>query len=398
MTNEPMLVVQLIAGFDVEGPGGGIPRFAIELCRALDRHRCDVALFGMWNYGKPAESEKIKRLREEGIQAAALSDWDKAHPYRSFLTSLRALQARLRQKPAQILHSHSEFADPAVLACKRFVGLPQVMRTVHYGFQHEWRKRPWRRVVFTNLLFPLLFDTEIGVSQTVTDNLNRRPLARLLRRKALCLYNAVNLERFTTHQVNTVEKKQSFGIPPHARLIGSMGRLSEQKGYPDFVEAAAHVLKSQPGVYFLLVGEGEDEPKLREKAAQLGITERFIFTGARRDVEDLLQCMDLFVSSSLWEGLPTVIMESMASHVPVLATDIPGTREIITHGATGWLSPVREPVLLAEAMQHLLASPGLCSGLAERAAASIHKFSIHTIVRQYEALYTRLINPRGDHE
>ncbi|MEI2420369.1 glycosyltransferase, partial [Arthrospira platensis SPKY2] len=112
-------------------------------------------------------------------------------------------------------------------------------------------------------------------------------------------------------------------------MVGSIGRLSAQKGYEYFVRAAAQVARSAPNAHFVLVGSGEFDAALRRLVNEHELQERFHLLGARADVEELLFCMDLFVSSSLWEGLPTVILEAMAAGIPVLATSVSGTAEVV---------------------------------------------------------------------
>ncbi|MEZ4637263.1 MAG: glycosyltransferase [Caldilineaceae bacterium] len=133
--------------------------------------------------------------------------------------------------------------------------------------------------------------------------------------------------------------KRALGIAPDAPVIGSVGRFSEQKGYRYFLEAAALLARDLPQARFVLVGSGETESALKTQADALNLGEKIIFTGARDDVETLLPIMDVFVSSSLWEGLPTVILEAMLAETPVVATAVAGTTELVEDGVTGALVP-----------------------------------------------------------
>jgi glycosyltransferase involved in cell wall biosynthesis len=217
----------------------------------------------------------------------------------------------------------------------------------------------------------------------------------LLRRQATCLYNAIDLERFGSAKADPVEKRRSLRLPVDALVIGTVGRLTEQKGYGFLVEAAAPVLQRLPDAYFLIVGDGELRQTLMDQASRLGIASRVVFTGPRSDVEELLMCMDLFVSSSLWEGLPTAIMESMAAGVPVVATDIPGTRELIQNQVTGWLSPAANSQALADTIIAALNSPALRREIARRASEAIQRFSIAAVAERYEALYLAAYDPKS---
>jgi glycosyltransferase involved in cell wall biosynthesis len=130
--------------------------------------------------------------------------------------------------------------------------------------------------------------------------------------------------------------------------------------------------------------------QLKELAQTLGITSNVIFTGARKDVEELLQCMDIFASSSLWEGVPTVMLEAMASGVPIIATDIPGTNELIQHAKNGWLGSPYNSEELANALIEFIKIPDLGAELVRNGKETVREYSIDHIARQYEALYESL--------
>jgi glycosyltransferase involved in cell wall biosynthesis len=102
--------------------------------------------------------------------------------------------------------------------------------------------------------------------------------------------------------------------------------------------------------------------------------------------------MDLFVLPSIWEGLPTVVMESMACGVPVVATDIPGTRELIRNGVTGWLVPSRDSGALASAILHALGDYEVCKETAARGREAMKGFSIGVVAQNYALLYKRLVS------
>jgi glycosyltransferase involved in cell wall biosynthesis len=266
-----------------------------------------------------------------------------------------------------------------------------LLRTVHN--EREWPKRPGRRLFLTGLLCPLVFRLEIGVSQEVVSNLDRRPLAHLLGRKSLCIHNAVNLNRFALPPDAHIlaRKRQELGLPEEAIVVGTIGRLTQQKGYSILIEAAALVLQEMPSVHFVIIGEGELEDTLMTLAKQLGVADAVHFTGPRSDIEELLAAMDLFVSSSLWEGLPTVILEGMAAQVPVVATDVSGTRELVQDGVTGILVPAGDHHLLAQAISQVLREERQAQAMVKRAYGHVHDFSIPAVAQQHEETYRHLL-------
>jgi glycosyltransferase involved in cell wall biosynthesis len=389
---KPPRVLIIISGFAIEGPLGGIERFGLELAQTLDRSLVTPIVCGLWAYGTPYERRWMEQLAQQGIPAFMTADWQADAPYRSFRQAMTRIQAELAgQGTLDIIHSHTQFGDLAAMLLRRRYRARALVRTVHN--EREWPRRPERRLLLTNFLLPLFFRAEIGVAQQVVDNLNSRPVARLLGRRALRMYNALNISRFDDVQVDRAARLASLGVPAGARLVGSVGRLAEQKGYTHFVSAATQVLAAVPDVYFLLVGSGELESTLQAQVQAAGLADRFILAGPRPDVEELLVCLDLFVSSSLWEGLPTVIMESMAARVPVVATSVAGNRELIRPGETGILVHPGDNDELARAIIATLDLPLAARANMTDAAFDYVKqnFSIQSVARQHELLYCQLV-------
>lgn len=382
-----MRVTQMIYGFSIEGPGGGISRFAIDLSRALDPQKFAVTIAGLWDRGTQAEQERLHQLRSEGLTAFSGATWQEAKPYQSFWRAYQTVRKRLAQEPPDLIHSHSEFGDMAALLLKLSLRSPVLLRSVHYGYHNEWRKRPLRRLLLTNFLYPLMMRQEIGVSQAITERLNQRRLSR----GALCIHNAIDLERFRKAEVDVVGIKQSLGLPPDAPLAGTIGRLTEQKGFKYLVEAIPFVLRELPQARFLIIGEGELEAELKNLVARLGIADKVTFTGPRTDIEKLLPCLDLFVSSSLWEGLPTVILESMAAGVAVVATDIPGTQELVEDQVSGWLAPAADASSLGKAILEGLKDSQKREQYLKNAEGVVNSFSIRAVAGQHEELYARML-------
>lgn len=385
----PLRVLILVSSFAIEEPLGGVARFVVELSRAFDRTRVTPILGALWDYHTEADQRWLHRLRDEGFQAFVGAGWDEQAPYRSCVAALRGLW-RQAPRPVDIIHSHGEFNDLAALALRRHLGAQALVRTVHNEF--EWAKRPLFGRLFPNLLYPFTFDAELGVAQQVVENLDRRPLVRLRQRRATRIYNALNIERFARSDVDRVRKRQSLSLPVDATVVGTVGRLAPQKGYHVLLDAVPHVLQAAPNTVFLIVGTGRLAEPLQAQARALGIAERVFFTGPRSDVEELYAVMDCFVSSSLWEGLPTVVMESMAAGVPVVATAVGGSVELVKDGETGLLAPPGDARALAHGILRLLCEPELAGALAGRAATLVReRFSITAVARQQTDVYYELL-------
>lgn len=386
---KPIRVLMLISGLTVEGPMGGVARHAIELCNAFDRQQVEPIIGALWHYQTPFDDQWLRQVNQMGIETFIAADWDESAQYRSCLCAWRATPAKV-PRPIDIIHSHGEFSDLAALLLRYQLHAKALVRTVHN--EYEWSKRPLYGRLFPQLLYPLTFERELGVSDQVVANLNRRTFARLRNRRSEVVRNAVNTERFLGQKFDPHILRAELGIPIDSPVVGSVGRLVPQKGYTYFIEAAQQVLASIPSSHFVLVGEGRAEQALRRQVNELGLSERILFTGPRSDVETLLALMDVFVSSSLWEGLPTVVLESMASGTPVVATNVSGNAELIRDRETGLLVPPANPIALANAIISMLQEPLLAERVAKGARELVTaEYSVNTVARQLERIYREIL-------
>lgn len=384
-------VLHLILTFDTERGGGGLTRFATTLGKHLDPGRFEVSLCALADFGTTQEKNRIAALNTQGIRAFTATKWVDQHPYQSLLNATRCLNSYLARNPVDILHSHSEFSDITAILLKKKAKTSTIMRTVQYGYQQEWRNKPWRRLLLTNFLYPICFNVETGVNQEIVNRLNQRLLARILGKKARLIYNAVDISRFSQAAIDPDSLKKDLGIPPASTVVCSIGRLAEQKGYSFLIAAIPTVLKWFPNVYFLIIGEGNLADELNLQVKELNISHNLIFTGPRSDIVNLLQISDIYVTSSLWEGLPVTLLEAMASHLPIIATDIPGTNELVQDQVSGLLVPPADPHSLAEALLHLIQEPALRKRLVQQASERIKQFSLSQIVQEYEQIYQGVI-------
>ena len=391
---QPIRVLEIISGFAIEGPLGGIERFGIELAQTITGKEIVPIVCGMWAYQTPYEQKWVALLQKQGIEAFIAAKWLERSPLASFRHAYKGVRKSLTE-PVDIIHSHCQFGDVLALLLKRPLKAKAIMRTVHN--EREWGKRPLRRLMLTNILYPQLFNLELGVAQQVVDNLDKRPVAKAIGKRAIKSYNALNLSRFSKWEINELEKRERLGISPDAYVVGSIGRLEEQKGYSVLINAAQLVLKRLPNTYFLIVGNGSQMAVLKRQAEELGIAKQVILAGARNDIEELLGIMDLFVSSSLWEGLPTVILESMAANVPVVATRVSGNVELVKDSVTGCLVPPSDPQALSEAIIRVLKfTPEQRTIMCQRAHAYVtDNFSITRIAKQHISFYTSLVQNRA---
>jgi len=186
--------------------------------------------------------------------------------------------------------------------------------------------------------------------------------------------------------------REHFGIPAAAPVLGAIGRLESEKRFDLLLEIAA-ALESRP--FVVVAGEGSLRPALEQQAAALGIAERVKLLGHRRDAADVHHVFDVYVQTSDTEGIPNALLEAMAVGVGVVATDVGGTRELITDGVHGRLAPRRDVAALTAAVRETLNDPQSSAARVKAARARVeHEFSFSARLAIIENVYRELARCR----
>jgi glycosyltransferase involved in cell wall biosynthesis len=261
------------------------------------------------------------------------------------------------------------------------------------SFRYFWASRNWRvRYLYDQLDLRLLrhFDVVFMVSETMRGIIGRHGVDPA---KMMWVRNAIDSRYFHRSGAPSVAMRAQLGIPAHATVIGAVGRLNGEKDYPNFLASAKLLLTKRPDAYFVIVGKGELEPQLRQMAAALGLSPRLIFVGHVHDVRQVFELMDLYVLSSTREGLPNTVLEAMAMEVPIVATDVDGVKEAVTHDREAVLVPAQDSERLAAAMDLVLGDTRLRERLVRAARGKVEtEFSFAHRTRIMEAMYRRLMS------
>ena len=193
--------------------------------------------------------------------------------------------------------------------------------------------------------------------------------------------------------------RAEFSIPLSSPVIGMVARVAEQKDFPTLVRAAAIVVQRHPDTRFMIVGQHsgmaaytEHYLMIRRMLEEHRLSDHFIFTDLRADVDRLIAAMDICVLSTHQEGLPLVILEAMAQQKPFVATNVGGISEIVRHGDTGLLVPHEDPAGLADSLVSLLDDPALAARFGARGRALVDgEFSMAAFQSRTRALYRSLL-------
>lgn len=210
--------------------------------------------------------------------------------------------------------------------------------------------------------------------------------------KIVRIYNGIPIERFNASLNGHF--RGELGFTKSQPLIGMIANIRRPKGHEFFVRAARQVADRMPEARFVAVGDIDPTlgPPLMALVEELGLQDRFFFVGSRPDVPEVLSSLDLFVLSSLSEGLPLAVLEAMAAGKPVVVTNTGGTSEIVQDGDTGFLVPPGDANALAERMCQILESPTKANDMGLHARERIEReFTIPHMIQRYEQLYESIL-------
>lgn len=380
VTQDPGALI-IIKGLDFGGKSGGSDKFGLELCLALSKIGCKTGICVYNRFNSLAENRALSSLESNKIPVLFLKG-------KSTFLKLFNKQVHnfCQEHQLTIAHSHFQVGSLLAIYLKLRKTVQKIVRTAHtpQEWGTGWIPRIFRQI-FTKWLFPHLFDAQIGVSQSIVDEINTYKSMQKARRIAQVIYNGIPTSWFSDNDTT----QPTFTKEPH--LIGGIGLLVPLKGFKQLLFAMPNIIEVYPSADLIILGDGPFRSELEKTADALGLKSHVQFVGQQTDVRFWLEKMDLFVLPSLLEGLPTVVLESMACRVPVIATDIQGVRELVIDGKTGWLVPVNSPDAIASRVIYAFSHEAEKHLIRENAYHWAERFTIEAAAQQYYELYKSLI-------
>ncbi|MEW5983886.1 MAG: GT4 family glycosyltransferase PelF [Acidobacteriota bacterium] len=289
------------------------------------------------------------------------------------------LARRLRHLAPHVVHTHNPQAHLHGALAGRLAGVPVVIHTRH------GRGYLARQPIATFSRLASRWTTEfVAVSEDAASV--ARDVEGVPPRKLHVIRNGVDLDRF--HAATAARR-----IPRRAVTIGRLDPIKDQQ---TLLRAARLVVDREPQFQLDIVGDGPSRRELEALGRTLELAGHVRFLGYRQDVGPLLAGPDFFVLSSISEGLPLALLESMAAGLPAVATDVGGNREVVVPGETGYLVPAGSPEALADGMLTMLADAAAIARMGRAARARIEShFNLRTVVAQYERMYARCLDSQA---
>jgi glycosyltransferase involved in cell wall biosynthesis len=364
---------------------GGAQQNTLYCCANHDREKFEIVLIsGVGGY-LDAEAKKIKNCKTYflyELKHAIYPWWDFAAFWK--------LAAILKQEQIQIVHTHSSKAGFLGRWAARLAGVPCIVHTVHgWGFFKD-------QFFLTRFLYQTLerwtapiTDTMIVVSR---DNEIEGLFHEIGRKKQYSvIHSGIIPQNYVLSSTNARKARHMFN-PQNRPCVLVLSNFKKQKSPLDVVETAKKLVLKVPSVLFLWAGDGPLMPRVKEAIEQEGLSKYFKLLGWREDVAELLAASDVMFLASLHEGLPRVVLQTMAAGKPVVATAVNGTPEAVQQGVTGYLTRPHATNKMAETLAKILMNKTLARKMGKAGQKSLKgTFLMDKMLLEIEKLYGALI-------
>lgn len=370
----PLNVLDLRDTHEIGGPGKTI----LETYRAIDPAQFRLHLAVFLTRHERDESPFIAAARAQGMPVHLIRGYNQYDP-----RMIWQLAQLVKSLDIDIVHAHEVKSDVLVYLASKLHRVP-IVTTLHGWFGNGAKRRAY---IALDKLVARGYDCVIAVSGQIRDEiLDSGVRATHLR----LLHNAIVLERYK-RTGRSGFLAELVGRPLTGPVLASIGRLSPEKGHADLVEALAMVAAQGHTFSAVLAGDGPDRERLAQRIAELGLESSVHLPGYVSQPQRVLEETDLMVLPSHTEGLPNAALEALAMEVPVLATRVGGTPEVIADGETGRLVAPHAPDALAAAIVDFVSNPITWRRMAARGREVVEaRFNFATRTRQLEQIYVEL--------
>lgn len=303
------------------------------------------------------------------------------------LLTIFSLYRLIKSYNINLLHTHGYKANIIGLFAGKLANIP-VVTTLHGWTSSQNKNLKLKIYEFFDKFLVKYFDKVI----TVSEDLKRKVQNNISKNKLVCIKNAVDLKEISNTprrnfflESNEINRQKNL-------VVGYVGRLSSEKGCEYLIHAIPLIIKKEPDVKFIFIGDGPDEQRLKRLTSSFNLSSNVFFVGYKEDVLPWINSLDIFVLPSLTEGISLSCMEAMALKIPVVVTSVGGTPEIINKNG-GLLVPPRSPEALANKISLLLKDPKLREKVGIAGRNRIKKcFNIQKMIKEYEKIYEELLN------
>ena len=372
---KPTRVLWLIKGLGL----GGAEKLLVLATPYLDRTRFqyEVAYFLPW------KSAVVPDLEQAGLPVTCLN-----HTHPLDLRVVGGLARFLRERRIDLVHAHLPYAGVVGRLAARLVGAAAVYT------EHNVQERFHALSRLANQATARLCDRIIAVSDEVSASLRSSPLLHGI--PVRTVPNGVDVPSLQREAAESDGVRGEFGIAPDQPIVGVVNVFRPQKRLDLWIRVARRIADGEPAAAFLVVGDGQHRQDLVALARRMGLEGQMHFPGLRRDAPRLMAAFDVFMLSSIYEGLPVAVLEAMALARPIVAMRVGGLPGVVQDGRHGYLVDPDDPEALADRVLHLLRNPSIRRAMGEAARARVQEaYSIEQMVRATEDVYVEVLGGKS---
>jgi glycosyltransferase involved in cell wall biosynthesis len=332
--------------------------------------------------GFPEEIQRRTRVMPELVRDP--------HPLHD-LTALFKLTRIMRRGGYHIVHTHTAKAGFLGRIAARLAGVPHVVHTLH-GVTFPDHVHPLARRAYIGLerVAARCCDVMITVGEDVKSRYLEASIGR--REQYVTIPSGMDTRAFedarAESEAGVRPVREQLGLGAEHVVLGMVSRLEPRKGWSHFLQAVARLAPDFPHLRALVVGEGSEREALHRLARDLGIAERVVFAGYRSDVAQVIAAFDIAVLTSLWEGLPRVLVQYALLERPMVTFAVEGAGEVVEEGVSGWVVPLRDTAALVDRVRPLVASPELRARVGAAARRRVQgRWDVEIMVEGIERVY-----------
>ena len=380
--------------------GGGTEKNTIYSIQALDKTKfsIDIAM------GRESDFSYAKNVLPEANEIIMIKELDNDFNPIKNLKALYKIFKLIRRNRYVVVHTHQ--CKASILSCfaAKFAKVPIVI----FGLHGDYLENPrfiglWRKI------YKLIEQVAVRCATmfiSVGEELKERYINRYGLSFSRCevVRSGMELANFceaaTFSQEKIKQKKEELNIKPEELVIGKVSSLELRKGYKFAVRVAEKIIRgNSKDIKFLFVGEGDQRAELQDMVKRLGLKDRIIFTGFRSDVDELMGIFDIFIFTSLMEGLPQVLVQAAAAGRPIVSFEVEGAKEIIKEGINGFIVSSGDIDGLAEKVNYLLSNLEKAKEMGRHGKEIIgSRWDIGAMKERIGTIYDRLIDNKYNYK
>lgn len=371
---EKLNVLWLVDHLGLKGSMHGASMYYLNTIPVFDKNKINVTLCVLRK-----EDNLTEYFREKGIKILNFGR-GKFDP----MTLVDILNIT-RKERIDLLHAHGYGAANFGRLAGMIRGIPVIMHA-----HDDDRNYPLHQKLADQLLSRFT-DRAIAVSGSVKESCVKK--RNMSESKTFVMHNGISLGNFNTPEAARIQAERNrLGVGLGVKVVGTVGKLREEKGTKYFIESAGKVLELFPETLFVIAGDGPLMEELKYLSRKLEIANKVVFAGFCQDIPAILSIMDVVVIPSLTEGSPLALLEAMAMGKPIIATSVGGITEILRDGETGLLVPSKDPVALAEKIKYFFGNMNEAMNLGRRAKEESKKYDINAHVKTLENHYRDILS------